>query len=33
MPEFIGLSVGVDEFAKAFDYRGVKAVLTFGNEG
>jgi threonine dehydrogenase-like Zn-dependent dehydrogenase len=29
LPEFVGLSVGVDEFAKAFDYRGVKAVLTF----
>ena len=33
LPEFIGLSVGVDEFAKAFEYRGVKAVLTFEDGG
>jgi threonine dehydrogenase-like Zn-dependent dehydrogenase len=33
IPEFVGLSVGVDAFAKAFEYRGVKAVLTFGDEG
>ena len=31
LPQFIGLSVGVDDFAKAFDYRGVKAVMTFGD--
>jgi threonine dehydrogenase-like Zn-dependent dehydrogenase len=27
--EFVGMTVGVDEFAKAFEYRGVKAVMSF----
>jgi glucose 1-dehydrogenase len=33
LPEFIGLTVGVDDFAKAFEYRGVKAVMTFEDGG
>jgi threonine dehydrogenase-like Zn-dependent dehydrogenase len=32
LPEFIGLTVGLDDFAKAFEYRGVKAVMTFGDD-
>jgi len=32
VPQFIGLSVGVDDFAEAFEYRGVKAVMTFGDD-
>jgi len=32
LPQFIGLSVGVDDFAEAFEYRGVKAVMTFGDD-
>jgi threonine dehydrogenase-like Zn-dependent dehydrogenase len=32
LSEFVGLSVPVDDFADAFDYRGVKAVMTFGDD-
>jgi threonine dehydrogenase-like Zn-dependent dehydrogenase len=32
LPEFVGLTVSLDNFAEAFEYRGVKAVMTFGDD-